>query len=293
MSMALMVAMASRKRDDQERRNDGNRMDGNRSPYSRMEDGMEMRRRRDERGRYMEDDMRMGNDHSTQMRMETPEMRRRRDSRGRYMEDEDDGPRMAYDGNAAMRPWPEPHIPPYLDRPGMEQEPYRMRDSNVVNIRDYQDRRRIGFESAENEGGREMRQYGRRYDPTQMHYGEQMEQQTREGHTSGREDERLTKEEAEKWVNGMKSDDGKTGGRWSYQEIKQYASNFGIGPDEVVDFFAVMNALATDYGKVAKRYGVDKVDFWADMAKAFMHDKDAVPDKVRVYFECIAKKDNK
>lgn len=292
MSMALMVAMAARNRG-----NEGGEMN-----YGRME--TEMRRRRDDRGRFMEGDMRMDNDHSTHMggydRMEgnysrmdnEPEMRRRRDSRGRYMEDEE-GPRMAYDGNAAMRPWPDPHIPPYLDRPGMNDgEAGRMRDRNIVNIRDYQDKRQIGF-GMNDERGREMRQYGRRYNPDRMSMYEAPERQKhQEGRAEHQEDGRLTREEAEEWVKGMKSEDGKTGGRWPYQEIKQYASNFGIhGEEEVVEFFAVMNALATDYGKVARKYGVDKVDFWADLAKAFIHDKDAVPDKVRVYYECIAKKD--
>jgi hypothetical protein len=264
--MGFMIAAASRRGDD------------------RMDD-KEMRRR-DSRGRYME-----GNDHSTYMEYYEPEMRRRRDSRGRYMEDED-GPRMTYEGNqgrneSAYRPWPEPHIPPYLDKPEGN-----MRDRNVINIRDYQDKRQIGFDMND-ERGREMRQYGRRYNPDRMSMYEAPEKQKhQEGRADHQEDGRLTREEAEEWVKGMKSEDGKTGGRWPYQEIKQYASNFGIhGEEEVVEFFAVMNALATDYGKVARKYGVDKVDFWADLAKAFIHDKDAVPDKVRVYYECIAQKD--
>lgn len=269
-------------------------------------------RNRDSRGRYM-DDHRMGNDHSTHMggydrpmdNYDGPEMRRRRDSRGRYMEG-DEGNRMAYEDNReAYRPWPEPHIPPYLDRPGMmegnirpgterrnmEAEPYKMRDHNVVNIRDYQDRRRIGF-GANEEEGEEMRHYGRRYDPNRMHMGRSHGGEMDHGYAEEGESGKLTREEAEKWVRGMKSEDGKTGPRWQFDQIKQYAGNFGIQGDEVVEFFAIMNALASDYGKVARKHGVDKVDFYADMAKAFMHDKDAVPDKVRVYYECIAKHDD-
>jgi hypothetical protein len=108
---------------------------------------------------------RMGNDHSTHMggygreMNERPEMRRRRDSRGRYMEG-DEGSRMTYEApDSAYRPWPEPHIPPY----SAPENNMPSRDRNVINIRDYQDKRRlIGFS---NEEGSEMRQYGRRYDP--------------------------------------------------------------------------------------------------------------------------------
>lgn len=235
---------------------------------------------------------RMGNDHSTHMggyareMNDQPEMRRRRDSRGRFME----GPQ-SY--------WPEPHIPPYLDQPEMRgldaTDAGRMRDRNIVNIRDYQDKRTIGFGSRmddEKEGEGGMRKYGRRYDPDRMsaYRAPGMPQQMGHAGYDGN-DEHLSREEAEEWVAGMKSEDGKPGPRWPYTEIKQFASNFGVQGDEVVDFFAVMNALYSDYCKVAKKYGVDKVDFWADLAKAFMHDKDAVPDKVMAYYECIAKHD--
>lgn len=220
------------------------------------------------------------------------EMRRRRDSRGRYMEGGDDA-EMAY------RPWPEPHIPPYLDRNDMrdsrQMNDSPMRDRNIVNIRDYQDKRRIGF--GENrmvdQGEDDMRHYGRRYNPDRMNMGHSPHHSPMMGNSEGWDDEHLTREEAEKWVRGMQSEDGKVGARWPYQEIKQYAGNFGIqGEEKVVEFFVVMNALYTDYCKVAKKYGVDKVDFWADLAKAFMTDKDAGEGKVKKYYECIAKHDD-
>lgn len=220
------------------------------------------------------------------------EMRRRRDSRGRYMEG-GDGAEMAY------RPWPEPHTPPYLDRSdlrdGRQMNDSPMRDRNIVNIRDYQDKRRNGFgeNRMEDQGEDDMRHYGRRYNPDRMNMGHSTHHPLMMGNSEGWNDEHLTREEAEKWVRGMQSEDGKVGARWPYQEIKQYAGNFGIqGEEKIVEFFAVINALAADYGKVAKKHGVDKIDFWADMAKAFIHDKDAVPGKVKMYYECIAKKED-
>lgn len=252
------------------------RAQGNQGNYNRMGSGGQMT---------------MGN---------APEMRRRRDSRGRYM-DQDGGNRMAYDGNQSRmeyggesRMWHEPHIPPYLDGAEMMDTQGR-RDSNIVNIRDYQDKRRIGFGMNRMEDGEEemdMRHYGRRFNPDRMSMGRSEHQSQMMGGSEGDEDH-LAHEDAEKWVKSMKSEDGKTGGRWPYQEIKQYAGNFGIqGEEKVVEFFAVMNALYTDYCKVAKKYGVDKVDFWADLAKAFINDKDANPGKVKMYYECIAKHDD-
>lgn len=208
-------------------------------------------------------DMRMGGN---------PEMRRRRDDHGRYMD---------------MTDARYPAEPPYLDG-----RPQRMRDNNIVNIRDYQDRRRIGFGAEDEDGGAEMRQYGRRYDPdrpARMHYGQHQQHQQQMGHTQG-DGEHLTREEAEEWVEGMQSEDGKPGPRWPMHEIERYAGNFGVQGEEIVEFWAVINALYSDYCKVARKYGVDKVEFWADLAKAFIRDKDAEPGKVRLYYECIAKK---
>ena len=50
-----------------------------------------------------------------------------------------------------------------------------------------------------------------------------------------------------------------------------------------------MNAMYSDYCKVAKRYGVDRPEFFAEMAKAWLEDKDAVPNKAAMYYDCIVK----
>lgn len=227
------------------------------------DDAPEMRRRRDERGRYMEH--------------EEPEMRRRRDDRGRYMGSEE--PEMGYSPEMT-RYTPEP--------PKMMawEEPERgMRDKNVVNIRDYQDRRQIGFMPAEGMHEREgagkespMVQRGVHYPPTQP-----------------RDDQgdHLTREEADAWVKKMRGRDGKMGGRWTYGEVKQYLQQMGVTDEkDVADYYALLNAMYTDYCSVAKKHGVDKSEFYFDLARAFLHDDDAVPDKLRVYMEHIAKHDD-
>lgn len=230
---------------------------------NRMNDGMEMRRR-DSRGRYMEDDddRRMGNDHSTHMDGNYgTEMRRRRDSRGRYMEEVDGQPRMTYN-ESAYRPWPEPHMPPYLDGPGME-DASRMRDRNVVNIRDYQDKRKIGF--GEN----------------RMHHGEEKGSQKMEaGGTfwmSPKGHDKMTREKAEKWVRNMKGDDPKARGEmWTYEDAKKLAEERGIPAEgqNMVDFYVALNMVYNDYCKVAKEHGVDTEDYYADLAYAWLYDRD-------------------
>ena len=48
--------------------------------------------------------------------------------------------------------------------------------------------------------------------------------------------------------------------------------------------------MYSDYSKVFKKYGVgDKLDFYVDMAKAFIEDKDAQPGKLRRYYTYVVK----
>lgn len=291
MSMGFMVAMAARKRDNRGRyaeddndrrmeRNYDNRSEGNYGNYSRMDDDAEMRRRRDSRGRYMEDDSRMEYDGNqgnySRMEGET-EMRRRRDSRGRYMEG---------GTSSHYMPWPEPHIPPYLDEPEMREdynnqgadrrmnEPTRMRDRNVVNIRDYQDKRRIGFgenrmHGAEGSKGRQKMEGGGSYRMSSS-------------------DEKLTREKAEKWVKSMHGDDPKTRGEmWTYDDAKILAEERGLPTEgqDMVDYYVALNMVYNDYCKVAKEHGVDTEDYYADLAHAWLYDRDGKPpaEKLMAY----------
>jgi hypothetical protein len=232
---------------------------------------------------------RMGNDHSTHMggrdpeMTDRPEMRRRRDDRGRYME-EPESPRMTTRGEDSYRPWPEPHMPPYLeDRQRMDREPERMRDKNVVNIRDYQDRRQIGFGANEDERG---------YETARMHGGAQHKQQMQMGSAKDMGGEGLTREQAEKWVEGMEDKDGVKGGTYTWHQAQQYGRNLGItGQERLIEFYAAMNAMQSDYWPAAKKFGVDRPEFYAMMAKCFIEDPDAVEDKTRMYYECIARKE--
>lgn len=243
-------------------------------------------RGRDSRGRYMDGDMRMG----------STEMRRRRDDRGRYMErDEDDGPRMAYDGNPAMRPWPEPHIPPYLDRPGME-------------------RGRMHKDEGENPYGEEPEVY-RQQHPREASYGGNIKYRRADGGSGNisyfkatdphkgpqmmgfqqqdqhQEHKNFDKQTAMEWVENMVDSSGIKGGAYTWHQAQQYGRNLGItGEERLIEFYAAMNAMHADYCQVARKYGVDKPEFYAHMAKAFIEDPDAVDDKVQRYFEEIARK---
>ena len=161
--------------------------------------------------------------------------------------------------------------------------------------------RRMGF--GEREGyDTEMRRR-RRADGTFMHYGgggEEMNEPIRFGgmvamNGGGRGGHhKLTREMAEEWVEGMESSDPAkpSGGKWTMEQAKPVAQKYGVPTEgeKFYEFWAVMNALYSDYYTVAKKYNMLNPDFFADMAMAFINDKDAVKNKAAVYYECIVEK---
>lgn len=96
----------------------------------------------------------------------------------------------------------------------------------------------------------------------------------------------MTYEVAMDWMDELENADGSRGAHWTMAQTKEVQEKKGIRLDPV-EFFAAMNMMYSDYCKIAKRYNVNTSDFYASMAKAFLEDKDAVPDKLMKYYECI------
>ena len=96
----------------------------------------------------------------------------------------------------------------------------------------------------------------------------------------------LTHDEAEEWCDSMVNADGTKGCHWTLEQTQDVAKQRGITCDKN-DFWAAMNMMYSDYGKVAKMYSVDNTNFYADMAAAFLQDKDAVDGKLVEYWEFI------
>lgn len=94
----------------------------------------------------------------------------------------------------------------------------------------------------------------------------------------------ITKEKAQKWTKHMKNSDGSTGAHWDFAQTKALGEKLGINVDPV-EFYVAVNTMYSDYCGVAKKFGLDTADFYGHMAKAFLEDKDAAPDKLKNYFE--------
>lgn len=94
---------------------------------------------------------------------------------------------------------------------------------------------------------------------------------------------------AHEWTKAMRNEDGSKGPHWSKEQTKlfmQQSSATGVKP---MEFFAVMNAMYSDYCKAAKKFGVDKPEFYAELAKAWLEDKDAAEDKAARYYKYIVR----
>lgn len=98
----------------------------------------------------------------------------------------------------------------------------------------------------------------------------------------------FTRELAEEWTSHMENEDGTRGPHWSMEQTKQVQAQRGIEcPPE--QFYAILNAVYSDYCKVAKKHNVNTIDFYSDLAKAWLDDSDAVPDKASAYYEYVVK----
>lgn len=88
------------------------------------------------------------------------------------------------------------------------------------------------------------------------------------------------------WMSGLENEDDTKGPHWTMEQTSQVAKQRNIDSDPT-QFYAAMNAMYSDYCKVAKKHNVNSVDFYADMAKAFLADKDAADNKLALYYEYI------
>lgn len=112
-----------------------------------------------------------------------------------------------------------------------------------------------------------------------------------ESHMDGMEFDRET---AEHWVRSMRNEDKAhpVGGKWTAEMLKPLAQKYGIPTDgkKFWELYAMTNAMYSDYGEVARKFGITSPEFYVCMAKAWMEDKDAEPDKTALYYEYIVKK---
>ena len=109
---------------------------------------------------------------------------------------------------------------------------------------------------------------------------------------TGRE---MTGDDAEAWAAHMENEDGTTGPHWGVDQTTAVAESMGMTWEKVSRpcWWITMNMMYSDYSGVAEKYGVSIAEFYADMARAFLMDKDGpgAKKKLAAYYHGIVETD--
>ena len=103
----------------------------------------------------------------------------------------------------------------------------------------------------------------------------------------------FTAEDAEAWAKKLVNDDENrtTGPHWTIDQTTKVAERNNVYFEHITkhDFWITMNMMYSDYSSVADKYGVNTADFFADMSKAFLFDKDGPKpeEKLAAYYHGI------
>lgn len=97
----------------------------------------------------------------------------------------------------------------------------------------------------------------------------------------------LSEQQATMWVKSMKHSDGSTGELITMEQAKEWLAKKGYTGMSLPDFYAMINAMKSDYSGVAKMFNIMSDDFYGELARAFIQDKDAKPYKTSLYKEYV------
>lgn len=103
---------------------------------------------------------------------------------------------------------------------------------------------------------------------------------------SSDEDCKLTPEKAEAWAAGMENSDGTNGAHWTIDQTTAVAEQNGVMFDHITptDWMITLNMIYSDYGKTLTSAGVTDVAVFAELAKDFLFDEDAVKPQKKLYY---------
>ena len=114
------------------------------------------------------------------------------------------------------------------------------------------------------------------------------------GHYKGCD--RLSVDDAIKWTQHMENADNTHGPHWTMEQTSVFADARGIDHDIPRWAWGVtMNMMYSDYYDVAMEFGVNRPEFYAALAKAFLMDKDGPEpeEKLCAYYKYIVMRGNR
>nr|DAL06296.1 MAG TPA: hypothetical protein [Caudoviricetes sp.] len=108
------------------------------------------------------------------------------------------------------------------------------------------------------------------------------------GNNHARLDSQITNADAMRWEKRMQNADGTTGPHWTMEQTTAVAESQGIQETDIPRWAwgVALNMMYSDYLPVAEEYGLNRPDFYAALAKAFLLDKDGPgpEEKLCAYF---------
>lgn len=97
---------------------------------------------------------------------------------------------------------------------------------------------------------------------------------------------RFDRNMAAEWTHGMQNADGTKGPHWTMEQTTDAMKKHGVNLDPV-EFWAVMNSLYSDYCEALKKNNASTMETYVCLAKAWIEDGDAVPDKAAAYYTYV------
>ena len=91
----------------------------------------------------------------------------------------------------------------------------------------------------------------------------------------------FTEDDARRWTEHMENDNGSMGAHWTLEQTTAVANSIGVHVDPWI-WFAALNMEYSDNFEVAQKYGLDRPEYYADLAKAFLFDKDGGGPEVKI-----------
>ena len=109
---------------------------------------------------------------------------------------------------------------------------------------------------------------------------------------------KMSEKDIEKWSESLVNSDGTRGKHFKKDQLEHILKQSNIdvkrfGGAQV--FCMAVNMMYADYCAAARKFGVDVPEFYVDMAKAFLEDKDfhgEPEEKLWLYYKCIAEQED-
>ena len=98
----------------------------------------------------------------------------------------------------------------------------------------------------------------------------------------------LTEHDAKEWVSSLVNSDGTYGEHWSCAQTTNLMHSHGM-QFNAWEFYAVINSIYSVFGKVLAEFGIpdSNTACYAKLAKAWLHDADAMPHKAMRYYDNV------